>query len=360
MAGYVDEFENLKKHDARVQALVRRLLRDLDATLERLVLDPESLAKSKKRLRKAYNKALADVNFIQEIEKSTVKTIVDSSYVRSTVEMPKATYTNRLLKQALIPGDSLTMSRRIRKNTKGIIQTQQKILFEGLEAGKDIVKLTREVRNADIFEEALPKYLDSLVKIKIDDKKVLKPRQIREAKRRISKIKNKGLKRDYDRLINALGVEGDVKKQVAAAVDSKTRSLSYRVTQNQTHATVARFKNDTAMKDKNTKLVRNQIYGEITCPYCLAIASLGWVPVENAVIPPHHPHCDCQAKYRKTAKKIEPWKKGEYEQQMAAAVKVENKKAEKAGRSKTYLEVAPAENLRAMSLTEQLQNTKDN
>ena len=134
MAGYIEKFENLKKHDEYVQILVKRLLKSLDALLERRIIDDSTLAKAKKDLRKAYEKALDETDFVNEIEKSTVNVIVNSSYVASTVGMTKKVYTDKLLKQKLIWNDNLSMSKRIRKNTKGIIKAQQQILFEGLKA----------------------------------------------------------------------------------------------------------------------------------------------------------------------------------------------------------------------------------
>lgn len=358
MAGYVDEFENLKKHDEYVQYLVRKLLRNTDDVLTRRILDDSTLAKAKADLRKSYAKALVTTNFVEELEKSTVKAIVNSSYVKKTVDMSKKDYTNRLLKQKLIHGDNLNMSRRIRKNTKTIIETQQKVLFEGLQAGKTTVTLTRDIRNAEIFEEALPKYLDDLVSIRINGKRALSPAQVARAKADISKIKTKGLKRDYDRLVNKLMSENPIQKSVANAMDAKTRQLSYRVTQNQTHATISRFKADSATNDPNTKYVKTEIYGEETCAYCLGIYDLGFVPVESATLPPHHPNCDCQPKFRKTVKKVEPWTKEEYQKRATASVNKRNEINQKKGDRKTYIPIAPAENLRENSLTEQLKNTK--
>jgi hypothetical protein len=358
MAGYVDEFKNLDLHDEYVQLLVKRLLKATDATLERRILDNSTLAKAKSDLRASYQVALIETDFVKNIEQSTVKVIVNSSYVQSVVQMPKQDYTNRLLKQKLIYNDDLKMSSRIRKNTKGIIQTQQRILFEGLEAGKSIVKLTREVKNADIFEEALPKYINNLTSVRVDGDRVLTPAQVNDVKKQISKIKNKGLKRDYERLVNRIVANKPIEKAVANAIDSKTRSLSYRVTQNQTHATVSRFKADTATNDHNTKYVKTQTYGEITCAYCLGLSDLGYVPVENATLPPHHPSCDCQPKFRKTVRDVEPWTKEEYQERAEEAVNKRNQANKKKGQPLTYLKVQPAENLRENSLTEQLKNTK--
>jgi hypothetical protein len=358
MAGYVDEFKNLKKHDEYVQYLVRKLLRNTDDILTRRILDDSTLSKAKADLRKQYEKALISTDFVNEIEKSTVNVIVNSSYVKKTVDMGKKEYTNKLLKQKLIHGDNLNMSRRIRKNTKGIIKAQQQILFEGLEAGKTTVKLTREIRNAEIFEEALPKYLDDLVKIRVNGKRALSPAQVRLARDNVSKLKTKGLKRDYERLVNKLVSEKPFRKSVANAVDAKTRQLSYRVTQNQTHATISRFKADSATNDPNTKYVKTEIYGEETCAYCLGIYDLGFVPVESATLPPHHPNCDCQPKFRKTVKKVEPWTKEEYQERASKSVENRNEANVKAGRRKSYIDIAPAENLRENSLTEQLKNTK--
>ena len=358
MAGYVDEFKNLELHDARVQVLVNRLLKGVDATLERNILNDSTLAKAKSEVRSAYQVALMKTDFVNELEKSTVSVIVNSSFVESTVKMSKSEYSNKLLKQKLIDGDSLTMSRRIRKNTTDIIETQQKILFEGLQAGKTTVKLTRDIKNAEIFEEALPKYLNDLVNIRVNGNRVLTAKEINSAKIQISKLKTKGLKRDYDRLANKLITNKPFENAIKNAISSKTRQLSYRVTQNQTHATIAEFKNDTAMQDDNTKYVKTEIYGEETCAYCLGIYDLGYVPVGNATLPPHHPHCDCQAKYKKTVRDVEPWTKEEYMKKATEAVNKRNEKNVKAGVPKTYIKIQEPENLREKSLTERLNNTK--
>ena len=358
MAGYGDEFDNLKKHDEYVQYLVRKIFRQVSGLLRKRILDDTTFAKAKEDLRKEYIKALDSTNFIDEIEKSTVKVIVNSSYVKSTVEMSKKDYTDRLLKQKLINGDHLNMSRRIRKNTRNIIAKQQSILFEGLKVGKTTATLTRDIKNAQIFEKELPKYINNLTRIRVDGKRVYSTAQINQVKKQISKIKNKGLKRDYNRIVDNLIKQKPIEKSVENAMESKTRQLSYRVTQNQTHATISRFKADTALKDKNTKLVKNEVYGEYTCAYCLGISDLGYIPVEMATLPPHHPHCDCQPKFKKTVRKIEPITQKEYINKATDAVEKRNAANKKKGQPLTYLPIEKPYDLRKNSLTEQLKNTK--
>ena len=116
--------------------------------------------------------------------------------------------------------------------------------------------------------------------------------------------------------------------------------------------------NHVALQDDDTSYVKNITIGNNPCPYCVAMENIGFVPVESATIATHHPHCSCQPKYKRTIKKPKPISATEFKEMQRREIEKMNRKAEREGRPKTYIDPQSPVNLRKEDLLQDWQEFK--
>jgi len=138
----------------------------------------------------------------------------------------------------------------------------------------------------------------------------------------------------------------------------KTQYLSQRVAKSETIRTISEVKNERAMQDEDTQLVKNVTSGDNPCPYCIATENLGFVPVENATIATHHPNCSCTPRYKKSIRKPKKWSDNTFKDRLQTEINKQNRKNKAQGRPITYIKPENPVNLRKDILNEKMGSPK--
>jgi len=343
---YPKAFKNLKNYDAKTSALVLELYNQVNDTLIKLIPDNKmGLREAQNKLMKEYDKALLSTNFIEKWKSSTVRVIVESSYLKNQPAPTKQALADYLWGKSLFK-DKIKLSTRIRNNSILIVRDQRKILKQSLKQGKTIAQIVGNIGDDTLqgFTRELPKYIDDLKKAGVTAK------QITAVKNQAKRIKTAGLRADYLRLIDAIEVGKNVDKQTFFAMERRTKYYANMVARSETVRAMAVTRNHVAMQDEDTQLVKNVTQGNAPCPYCVATESLGFVPVENATISTHHPHCSCRAEYKRTIKRPKKWSNDTYKSRLQTEINKLNAKAERLGQPKTYIDPQAPVNLRTNDL----------
>jgi hypothetical protein len=369
--GLENSFKNLKKFDKKTQAAVLELYRATEDSLTELIFDDSlGLRQAQNKLMKEFDNALASTDFVATWRTGVVNTIVASTYIEATLGMSKRTYANKLYRTSLFK-DNVTLSNRIRKNANIIVSEQKRILRQSLKAGRAITETVREISKLDTlsiagrgtggFKTELPKFLEDIRKAKISGQ-VISEKTIIKLQRQVFNLKTKDLQKRYDELIDVFQshvLDTDLlDRAVANAMVSRTSYFSNRLARTETINTLSEVKNEAAMTNPNTQWVRSVTSsGPNNCPYCLAVEDLGWVPVENATIPVHHPHCSCSPQYKQSSRTPEKWSNDKYTSKLQKNIDKQNAIAKADGDPKTYIPTEVPTNLRNNTLTDQLNNT---
>lgn len=343
---YPKAFKNLKKYDTKTGALVLELYNEVNDTLIDLIPNNEmGLREAQNKLMKEYDKALESTNFIENWKKATVSVIVESSFIPNQPAPNKQALADYLWSKSLFK-DKIKLSTRLRNNSLLIVRDQRKILKESLKRGKTIAQIVGNIGDDTLqgFTRELPKYIDDLKKAGVTSK------QIAAVKRQAKRIKTAGLRADYLRLIDAIEVGKNVDKATFFAMERRTKYYANRVARSETIRSMAVARNHVAMQDPDTQLVKNVTQGNAPCPYCIATESLGFVPVENATIATHHPHCSCRAEYKRTIKRPKKWSNDTFKSRLQTEINKMNARAERKGLPKTYIEPETPVNLRTNDL----------
>jgi hypothetical protein len=361
MPSYRDAKGNLIKYSDEVSKLTLQLYNQVNDTLKKLIVNNDiGLAEAQRKLLKEYNKALVSTDFIEKFKAGTVKVIVQSSYVSGAPAKSKQAWGNYLWNKSLFD-DNIKLSSRIRNNAIDIIAAQKKVLRTSLKGGKTISQIVGNIGEDTLkgFTRELPKYIKEIKDVNLTQNfynkkgKLIKVKgqkishaQIRAVKNQAKRIKTAGLRVDYLRLIDAIELGKNVDNAVFFAMERKTKYFAERLARSETIRTLAVQRNHEAVQDPDTQYVKNITQGNNPCPYCVATEDIGFVPVGNASIATHHPNCSCRAEYKRTTKRPESWSNAEYKGKLQASIDKQNKKAEKNGTNKTYIEPQTPVNLR--------------
>jgi hypothetical protein len=108
------------------------------------------------------------------------------------------------------------------------------------------------------------------------------------------------------------------------------------------------------MDDPDTQYVRSITSGSNPCNYCVAVENVGFVPVENATIPTHHPHCFCTVDYKKTSRRPKAWSDDKHTKLVQKEIDKANEISVKAGRGKTYIKPEQPRNIRKETMLNKL------
>lgn len=354
--GFRNSVKNLKKFDKATQELVIELYEATNKSLKALIVnDSLGLREAQNRLMKEFDAALASTDFVNTWRTGTVKTIVDSTYIATTLGMSKNEYANKLYRTSLFK-DKVTLSQRIRQNANKIVSAQRTVLKTALKEGRNVAQIAREINALGGFKEELPLYLERLKDSSIQGKK-LSAKALDRVQGQINKIKTPGLKSNYQKLFNAIEAGRPLDTLVGNAMVARTSYYSNRLARTETINTLAEVKNEEAMQNENTQWVRNVLSsGPNVCPYCIAVTNLGWVPVENATIATHHPNCSCTSEYKMSSKKPKKWSDKTYESRLNTEINAANNAAKAASKPKTYIKPETPINLRDNTLIDRLNN----
>lgn len=353
MPSFKEASKNLKKYDEKTQRLVLELYNEVEETLKELIVDNSvQLRQAQARLMREYDKALASTDFIANWSKATVDAIVASTYDKQF--LTKSGWEEYLLGKSLFK-DKVKLSTRIRNNGKDIIRDQRIILKRSLKEGKNIAQIVGNIAEDNLkgFKRELPKYLADLKGASLSGTRVSQKR-ISALKKQVLSLKTEGLKADYKRLISTLIEGGDVDKAVYFAMERRTKYYAQRLARSETMRTMSVYKNHKAMRDEDTQYVKNVTQGSNPCPYCVAVENLGFVPVANATIATHHPHCSCTQEYKKTIKRPKAWSNAKYKSKLQSEIDKMNARAERKGSGKTYILPQTPVNLRSSDLMSDL------
>jgi len=354
MSDHRKAFKNLKKYDKKTQKLVLELYNEVSDTLKELIPDNSmQLREANRILMREYDKALKSTDFIAQWQTATVNTIVASTYTVET-GLNRKGWGEYLLDKSMFK-DKKKLSKRIRENSYKIERDQRKILRESLKAGKSVAQIVGNIAEDNLkgFKRELPEYLDDIRRVSVAGKKI-SPKQITALRKRVSSIKTKGLRADYNKLIKAIELGKGVDDAVYFAMERRTKYYAERLARSETIRTIAVVDNHIAVQDPDTQWVKNITQGSNACSYCLAVSNLGFVPVANATIATHHPNCSCSSEYKKSIKRPKKWSNDTYESRLQTEINKENKKAERKGRSKTYQAPETPVNLRSNDLLSDL------
>lgn len=348
MADYNKAFKNLNKYDKEIQKLVLKLYNSVNDTLKELIPDNSiNLQEAQRKLMIEYNKALESTDFVNAFKTGTVKVITESSYVKSSLGGTKQKWADYLWQKSLFP-DKIKLSTRIRNNSINIVRDQRKILNTALREGRSIAKIVGNIGDDTLqgFTRELPKYIDDLRKSSIAGQK-LTQKQIIAVRKQASKIKTAGLRADYERLIKAIDLGGNVDKAVYFAMERLTKYYANRVARSETIRTLSVEETHKQLDNPDTHYVKNVTQGNNPCPFCIATENLGFVPVENATISTHHTNCSCRPIFKRSIKKPKKWSNETFMSRQQTEINKLNAKAEKEGRPKTYIEPYAPTNLRS-------------
>jgi len=348
MASYTKAKGNLAKLDRRTQIAVKKLYASTSDLLKELIVDDSvALAKADALLTAELNAALESTDFVNRWKKGVTNTIVQSSYSKAGLEMSLPTYTDRLLRTSLWK-DNITLSQRLRKNSRQIVAGQKQVLKESLRQGRVVNQIVKDI--AGDFTGDLPKYMDDLRKASIGGQKI-PPSKIRAVRRQAEKLKGDDLRVAYNKLIDAIDIGGPIDKAVSNAMVEKTNSYAQRTARTETIKSVTEVKNVEAMHDPDTQYVKNITSGSNPCNYCLSVEDIGFVPVENATLPTHHPNCSCSPQYKKTSRRPEKWSNDKHNNLVQKNIDKWNKKNPD---NKTYIKPISPVNLRNNTLLDKL------
>ena len=346
MADINKGLKNLKNYDRKTQALVLELYNQVEATLKDLIKDDSvKLRQAQAKLMREYDKALESTDFIAEFRKLTVTTIVDSSYVKAELGGTKQKWADYLYNKSLFD-DKVKLSTRIRNNSNLIVQDHRIALRNSLKSGKTISQIVGNIGDDTFkdFERKLPKYIDDLKAVGVPQSR------INSAMAQVNKIKTKGLRADYTRLIDSIQSGKDIDKQTYFAIERRTKYYSQRLARSETIRSISVVNTHEALKDEDTQYVQNMTLGNNPCPYCVAMENMGFVPVASSTIAIHHSNCSCQPKFKRTIKRPEPISQQDFLDMQQKQIDKFNRKAEREGRPKTYIKPQPPVNLRESDL----------
>jgi len=347
MQDYPKAFRNLKGYEREIALLTLELYEAVSATLKDLIVDDsKALKQAQSKLMKEYNKALKSTDFVNKFKASTVKVIVDSSYIRSNLGANKQVWGNYLWDKSLFP-DKIKLSTRIRNNSVKIMRDQRKVLNTVLKEGRTVSKIVGNIGDDTLkgFTRELPKYIDELKAVKIAGDKI-KPKHLNAVKAQAKKIKTAGLRADYLRLIDAIELDKNVDKATYYAMERRTKYYASRVARSETIRTMAVEDTHEALKNEDTQLVKNITQGSNPCAFCEATENLGFVPVDNATISTHHPHCSCRPEFKRTLKRPKKWSNETFMSRQQTEVNKINARNERQGKPKTYIKPYAPTNLR--------------
>ena len=347
MQDYPKAFRNLKGYEREIALLTLELYEAVSATLKDLIVDDsKALKQAQSKLMKEYNKALKSTDFVNKFKASTVKVIVDSSYIRSNLGANKQVWGNYLWDKSLFP-DKIKLSTRIRNNSVKIMRDQRKVLNTVLKEGRTVSKIVGNIGDDTLkgFTRELPKYIDELKAVKIAGDKI-KPKHLNAVKAQAKKIKTAGLRADYLRLIDAIELDKNVDKATYYAMERRTKYYASRVARSETIRTMAVEDTHEALKNEDTQLVKNITQGSSPCAFCEATENLGFVPVDNATISTHHPHCSCRPEFKRTLKRPKKWSNETFMSRQQTEVNKINARNERQGKPKTYIKPYAPTNLR--------------
>jgi hypothetical protein len=352
MASYRKSLENLDQLDKRTQSAVLLLYKQTEKLLKSLIVsDKIKLDKALTMLDKAFDEALVSTDFVASWQAGVTKVIVDSSYNKPYLKMEVKTYNDRLLRTSLWT-DKTILSERLRKNSAEIVMAQKEVMKTALIEGRSIVDSARLI-SKDGFTKELPDFLEKLKKAKLGGEKI-DPRAFRKARKQALKLKTGDLRRAYIDLIDAIDLNKNIDNAVEKALVEKTNFYAYRTAQTETLESVTLVKNGIAMDDPDTQYVRSITSGSNPCPYCVAVENVGFVPVENATIPTHHPHCFCTVDYKKTSKRPKAWSDDKHTKLVQKEIDKANEISVKAGRDKTYIKPEQPRNIRKETMLNKL------
>lgn len=344
---YPKAFNNLNRYDKEIASLTLELYNTVSDNLKDLIVDNDkSLRQAQRELMKEYNKALESTDFVNKFKASTVKVIVDSSYIKTNLGANKQVWGNYLWDKSLFP-DKVKLSTRIRNNSINIVRDNRIALNQALKDGKTIAKIVGNIGDDTLkgFTRGLPRYIDDLKVAKLAGNKLTR-KQINAVTAQAKKIKTAGLRSDYLRLIEAIDLDKNVDKATYYAMERRTKYYASRVARSETIRTMAVEDTHEALKNEDTHLVKNITQGNNACPFCVATENMGFVPVENATISTHHTHCSCTPEFKRTLKKPEKWSNETFMSRQQTEIDKLNVKAEREGKAKTYIKPYAPTNLR--------------
>ncbi len=347
MQDYPKAFRNLKGYDREIGLLTLELYEAVSATLKDLIVDDsKALKQAQSQLMREYNKALKSTDFVNKFKASTVKVIVDSSYIRSNLGANKQVWGNYLWNKSLFP-DKIKLSTRIRNNSVKIMRDQRKVLNTVLKEGRTVAKIVGNIGDDTLkgFTRELPKYIDDLKAVKIAGEKI-KPKHLNAVKAQAKRIKTAGLRADYLRLIDAIELDNNVDKATYYAMERKTKYHASRVARSESIRTMAVEDTHEALKNEDTQLVKNITQGSNPCSFCEATENLGFVPVESATISTHHPHCSCRPEFKRTLKRPKKWSNETFISRQQTEINKLNARNDRLGKPKTYIKPYAPTNLR--------------
>jgi hypothetical protein len=346
MSNYKKAFSNLKKYDKEIEEQVLSIYNSVSETLIELIgNDKIKLSEATRKLNNVFNEAIESNDFTNKFRESTLSVIVESSFT-SGLGGTKPEWGEYLFNKSLFD-DKMKLSTRIRRNSQAIVNDQKAILFEALRDGRGIAKIVGNIEQDVLegFTRSLPKYIDDLASAKINGVP-LSNSSIQSVKSQISRLKTSGLRADYTRLIEAIELDKNIEKATYYAMERRTKYYAQRVARTETIAAMTASDVHIALKDEDTRLVRNSIEGSNPCPFCIAVTSLGFIPVESALQPPHHPHCSCKLQWKKTIVPQKTIPKDQFVKMLEKSVDEQNKVAQSAGKPKSYLDIVKPINLR--------------
>ena len=336
----------LQLYSARISRKTQELFNAVSDDLRRLILDDRSFSIAQVELNRVYNEALMSEDFFQYFRVNTVNLITDVSYNQAVMGISasnKATFTRKIEKISLFD-DEIILSKRIRSNYKKVVKDHKLILNQALKDGKGVIKIAKKINDSGGFAPEIPEYIDQLRRSKLLGNK-LSESTINNVTEQISRIKNKGLKQSYERLVDAIDLNKPLEKYISNALKSKSRSYAERLARSEAINTQASVKLARHAKDKNVKWIYSKTSGSNPCNFCLAMASLGKIPFESAPKFIFHPNDSCTQHVVRDLEDVEPWSDKEFNQKL-------NSELGKFGKSS--VEITKLRNLRENTIVDKM------
>jgi len=347
MPSYNQAIKNLSKLDRQTQKAVLQNYYAVNDLLKELIIDDSiGLRKAQNMITTELDKSIESTDFVNRWKTSVANVIVESSYSLKGLQMSKPEYKDRLIRTSLWE-DKVTLSQRLRKNSASIVSAQKQVLKTSLKEGRLIADQVRII--AKDFNGDLPGYIDDLKKLKINGRPI-PSKQIRAVRAQASKLKSDDLRVAYTKLIDAIDIGGPIDKVVSEAMVQKTNNYALRTSRSETMRSVSEVKNAEAMDDPDTQYILNVTAGSNPCNYCIAVENMGYIPVENATLPTHHPNCSCSPSYKRSSRRPKPLTDKQHTQELQKNINKENKK----GPNITYQKPLKPRNLRKVTIRELL------
>jgi hypothetical protein len=319
------------------------------------IASEEDLRKAQRRLFKAWDEALVEVNYEPLLFEKTVDVIIANSYVEPVLLTTKPDYEKRMLRTNLftdVANDKRVLSTKIRDNNIEIVKAQKAILKKGLNEGRTVANIARDINKNANFPEKLPNFLEDLRKKRVLGESV-SPAEIKRVRNQVSKIKTPRLRKNYENLIDAINLNEKVDQAATKAIAARTNYLSTNLTQSEVINAINDVKNQRAV-DRGMTHIKSLPSGPRTCNQCQAIANEGYLPMESASIATHHTRCYCNNTYEFRVEKAKPITQERYTKSVQAEIDRLNEISKKEGRKITHNKPPKIQNLKEETIRQKL------